>query len=162
MPSPSTSRAEEHLFPESSLSYQVVIHSLSREDDLASILEVRFSGVYRPGSAGTPDARFMTSILGAALAVHDVTNTVLLDLSQLDYRWGDGLLAPLTVVDRWSFGLPISQVLLGGPSSIDALRSLLTPVGHEPPACLHATRESAMSSAAELAFRHASEIGKLP
>jgi hypothetical protein len=55
------------------------------------LLVVAFSGRYRPGSAGNPDARHMSAVVAAALVGWDFDGVVL-DLRELDYVWGDALL----------------------------------------------------------------------
>lgn len=56
----------------------------------AEVLIVSFEGTYRPGSAGSPDARYMLAMTDAAIAAWEPRGLIL-DLSQLRYKWGDDL-----------------------------------------------------------------------
>lgn len=54
------------------------------------LIAVNFSGVYPPGSAGNEFARAMVEFLRSALATTPACGVVL-DLTQLDYVWGDAI-----------------------------------------------------------------------
>jgi hypothetical protein len=51
---------------------------------------VTFRGAYRPGSAGTDDARFIRWKLGEFYELYTVDGLVV-DCRELDYTWGDDL-----------------------------------------------------------------------
>lgn len=52
------------------------------------VLVVRFEGVYRIGSAGNDDATFMVSLGNAGVDALD-PDAIIIDLSRLNYKWGD-------------------------------------------------------------------------
>lgn len=54
----------------------------------SEFLLVAFTGVYRDGSAGAPDATFIAAIMEAAQRAW-YTDSVIIDLSGLAYHWGD-------------------------------------------------------------------------
>ncbi len=150
---------DDHLFPRSDLKYQV--HE--RGDGACGfILEVSFAGKYRPGAAGRPDAEFMTSILGAAIARKSLFGALLLDLTDLEYRWGNNILQPLEVVDHWCYQLPVRLVIIAGHSCIEALESILTPVGGVRPPNLHESRDIAFAQAVELSRKWYDDLDRLP
>jgi hypothetical protein len=114
------------------------------------VLEIRFAGEYRSGSEGRPDA------LAMALRVNELLwrttpDTVLLDLSRLTYSWGDNLLDVVEAVARFDAEVPIGLVILGGPKSGEAMRTLGLTVHH--------TREDALEMAQLEAVERAREIG---
>jgi hypothetical protein len=53
-------------------------------------LIARFSGDYRDGSAGKPDARFIAGMTRMGVAIWHPA-ALILDLSELRYEWGDDL-----------------------------------------------------------------------
>ncbi|MEM7558071.1 MAG: hypothetical protein AAF394_03030 [Planctomycetota bacterium] len=53
-----------------------------------SFLHLAFTGTYRAGAQGTPDAHYITGILKVAEAAWFPSATIL-DLSELTYEWGD-------------------------------------------------------------------------
>ncbi|WP_106094885.1 hypothetical protein [Enhygromyxa salina] len=114
------------------------------------LLEVRFAGEYRHGSQGSPDAEAMVEHLAPLLARLE-PDVVLLDFSQLRYRWGDGLLGVCQKITAYDAEFPIAVVTLGGPDSLGGLRSL----GLE----AHAEREAALADAKRLAVVRSAAIG---
>jgi hypothetical protein len=60
-------------------------------DGETSVLTLAFRGVYRDGSAGNPDARYMAAIATQAVYAWE-PRAVVYDLRTLEYRWGDGIL----------------------------------------------------------------------
>lgn len=52
------------------------------------ILVVTFSGRYRDGSAGDPDAKLMKGIIDTAIGIWS-PQSILLDLTDFEYVWGD-------------------------------------------------------------------------
>lgn len=96
-----------------------------------SVLVIRFSGTYRVGCQGNPDAAFMTAMGKAGLEAFDATG-LLLDLSELDYRWGDMLDLVLALGDdppgplaRLFGERPRPRAVLVGPRCRVAIGTLL-------------------------------------
>jgi hypothetical protein len=101
----------------SSLTYHLAL--TERGDQ--RLLVAAFAGEYRPGSRGTPDATFMTAILAGALVAWEVDGVVL-DLRELSYVWGDGLLSVFRPPER---GLvPLSWAVAASARCAPGLRSL--------------------------------------
>jgi hypothetical protein len=111
------------VFPESALAWEVTETSWDEGEWFCQVRRVRFSGVYRPGSAGSPDAGLMMAVTAAALA-RDSPDVVLFDLAELDYRWGDGLLGVFQVVGARDAEHPVECVVVAGEACIGAVRSL--------------------------------------
>jgi hypothetical protein len=57
---------------------------------LIDILIISFHGKYREGSAGNPDAGLIKGIIATGISVFDPFS-VLIDLTDLEYNWGDAL-----------------------------------------------------------------------
>ena len=55
-----------------------------------SIVHLAFIGTYRSGSAGAPDAHYMSGILAIVDGVWR-PSAIILDLSSLAYEWGDDM-----------------------------------------------------------------------
>lgn len=91
------------------------------------LLVVAWAGEYRHGSAGAPDARRMTAQVAAGLAQWSA-DAVVLDLSALSYRWGDGLMAVFEAAARGGDTLlPRLVAIVAGPDSRAGLASLCVP-----------------------------------
>lgn len=90
---------------------------------LCEILELRFSGEYRPGSQGSPDAEAMMLHVTAMLARIE-PDVVVLDLHGLRYTWGDAMLRVLEAIARFDSEHPVGVAIWGGPESSSALESL--------------------------------------
>ncbi|GIE78648.1 hypothetical protein Aph02nite_45980 [Actinoplanes philippinensis] len=60
----------------------------ARRGDGDDLLVVTFAGAYGVGSSGNGDALFMRAVIGLALRAFAPAGVVL-DLRELDYRWGD-------------------------------------------------------------------------
>lgn len=86
------------------------------------LLVAAFAGEYRPGSSGSPDARLMTAVIAGALVAWPVDGVVL-DLRELSYEWGDGMLSVFHPPERTS--VPLSWAVVASPRSSPALHSLL-------------------------------------
>ena len=73
------------------------------EIHVVPLLIARVQGEYRDGSAGAPDAAYISGLCRTAIELWNA-RAVLLDLSQLSYEWGDefdnlyNLDVPLAVV----------------------------------------------------------------
>lgn len=70
--------------------------AMARPQQGPHVLVLRFSGAYRDGSAGSPDARQMLGAARHALTLWDA-DALVLDLRHLAYRWGDGMLGVIAV-----------------------------------------------------------------
>jgi hypothetical protein len=141
---------ELELFPESGLTCRLSERTLDDDDGFAQVLILKFAGSYRRGSAGTPDAEYMVAMLGAALARFS-PDAVVFDFMELEYEGGNSLLGVLMVLEQWAAPDPPRLVIAAGPASLPALRSLVTPVGAEPPAWLLASRDAAIEFGLKLA-----------
>ena len=67
-------------------------HMSHDEESRTDVLVVSFSGVFGTGSAGNGDASYMQAMTLSALAGYSC-EAIVVDLQQLDYRWGDALLS---------------------------------------------------------------------
>src|SRR4030095_1707406 len=59
-----------------------------KETHLVDILIISFHGKYRDGSAGSPDAGLIMGVTRTGVSVFDPFS-VLIDLTDLEYHWGD-------------------------------------------------------------------------
>lgn len=73
-------------------------------------LVVTFTGVYGVGSAGNSDAAFMRAVIARGLQA-TTPAAVVLDLRELDYRWGDMMASVLNdaVVGRVNPAVVVSD-----------------------------------------------------
>jgi hypothetical protein len=71
---------------------------------------VTFRGLYRPGSAGTDDARVVRWRLNQFYELHRVSGVVI-DCRELDYVWGDDLSFPVPGVLHRTESFPVLVVL---------------------------------------------------
>jgi hypothetical protein len=70
--------------------------------DHGTIVEIAFSGQYRPGSVGHEDAAEMLR-QAEAIIIRESPDAVLFNLERLDYVWGDSICGLAhTVMDRES------------------------------------------------------------
>jgi hypothetical protein len=77
------------------------------------ILTVRYTGLYRVGCKGGPDATYMQAVAAAAL-VATSPNGLVVDFTALDYKWGDDLERVYDVATDWPYrgaSLPFALVL---------------------------------------------------
>jgi hypothetical protein len=85
-----------------------------------STLVAKFRGRFRDGSKGAPDASFIHGITQTALQVWDPA-AVVLDLSELQYEWGDEMDFLLNVgADR-----NVKSALVVGPGCAKAIATLM-------------------------------------
>ena len=75
------------LFSISAIRHEFLIGESKREKS-NDILVIKYSGVYRFGSGGSADAAFMLALAKAAISYTD-PDGIVLDISELDYQWGD-------------------------------------------------------------------------
>jgi hypothetical protein len=61
-----------------------------RDTQLVDLLIISFNGKYRDGSAGRPDAGLIKGLIKTGVLVFDPFS-VLIDLRNLEYNWGDNL-----------------------------------------------------------------------
>jgi len=114
------------------------------------VLEVQFSGEYRHGSQGNPDADAMALAL-SGLLLRTEPDVLLLDLSQLHYAWGDGIMRVLDSIGRFDKDYPVEVVLLAGPESEGGLKAL--------GAAVHLDANEALEAAKALAVKRTHDIG---
>ncbi len=112
------------VFPSSELVWDVTQAHLKRGDLFGSIFKIAFRGRYRPGSQGTPDADFMVAVTAAAIAGSACPDAVVFDFLELDYQWGNGLLAVFNVVGDRDREFPVAPVVAAGPHAFPGIASL--------------------------------------
>lgn len=89
---------------------------------------IKFTGHYRMGSAGNPDANFMHAMI-AALLIALYPDGLVIDLSELRYEWGDMLEAILPNEDGTYRDDNCPAVVVVGPESEEAVKSLIDGTG---------------------------------
>jgi hypothetical protein len=102
---------------ETRLRYEFQLETTGRHSFCYTLI-AKFSGEYRPGSAGSPDASFIVGITELAVGIWHPAGLIL-DLSELRYEWGDEmewLLPP-------SVGCKAAVVV--GPGCAPAIATLL-------------------------------------
>ena len=73
-----------------------------------SFLHLAFSGRYRPGGEGAPDAHFIMGILKIAEGSWFPSATIL-DLSNLDYEWGNEMARILGTEQTQRFAIVVGE-----------------------------------------------------
>lgn len=131
----------------------------SFEDDgwFCEILEVRFAGTYPHGSAGNAHARYMRTMCAAALAVLE-PDVVLLDLRELAYEWGDGLVGVLEIIGDWNAEEAVGVVIASSQMCDAGLVSLLGSSGARPSA-VQLDYQAALEAARRSARARSERIG---
>jgi hypothetical protein len=89
-----------------------------------SIVHLAFSGTFRDGPAGDPDGLYVHGIIGIAHAIWHPSGMIL-DLTELTYNWGDGMIDLLEPPSNNPFVLivgpqckqGISQLCYGFPAT---------------------------------------------
>ena len=79
----------------SSITYSVALPQCDRFDT-PEFVYVAFSGQYRDGAEGAPDATFIVSIMEAVQRAW-YTDCLIIDLTELVYDWGDNM--------AWVYGI---------------------------------------------------------
>ena len=99
-----------------------VFHGAS--GDRKHIVVMQFIGKYRDGCLGNPDAAFMDMMVTAALTAWE-PSAAIIDLSQLNYVWGDMLemIFPDDAGELGPRGLPSALVV--GEECREAIRTLI-------------------------------------
>jgi len=105
----------------------------SRITDYRTILVVRYRGKYRPGSEGNPDATFMYAQGRYALAAFTPC-AVLIDLTELEYEWGDMLEAVFSFAADQYYDKPFPTAVLVGEKCADAIGTLIHGMHSKEPA----------------------------
>ena len=113
-------------------------------DPKIDVLVMAVRGVWGHGSAGNPDARAMLARARAALVAWD-PDALVFDFRELDYQWGDAMLALLDVDTEVPL-VPLATEVVAGPRSVAALTSLGAAVGSD----LDVAIERARARAGEL------------
>ena len=92
-----------------------------------TILRIAFSGFYPPGSEGTPVADAMSDYVSQAVSEF-LPASILIDLSGLNYRWGNGIVAIVAVLVNtgWRYRLRCVCVLAKDETA-RAIRPLFEP-----------------------------------
>ena len=92
-------------------------------------LIAKFTGTYRPGSAGAPDAHFICGIAQTAIAMWDPA-ALILDLRELSYTWGDEM---VLVLDAGS-DRHIPTSVVGSAACLPAIGTLIYGINSTQPA----------------------------
>lgn len=98
------------------LSYEFSVSKFS--DHLIDTLVISFKGKYRDGAAGRPDAGLMKGIVETGLAVWDPFS-VLIDLRELEYSWGDNIDSVFASIVRYSSAVLVSYKNRRGLSTLE-------------------------------------------
>jgi hypothetical protein len=108
----------------SSISHTIFV-SEHEQFQSPEFLVIRYSGEYRIGSAGNPDAKY---IFGTAAGAHAAwqANAVILDFTDLSYTWGDAIEMVLSIGLRPELKTEFPVVIIVGERCREALQSLLT------------------------------------
>ncbi|MFW9996843.1 MAG: hypothetical protein ACFFD4_32675 [Candidatus Odinarchaeota archaeon] len=91
----------------------------SEKKSFQHTLVVQFSGTYRYGSSGAPDAAFMRGMIGKAVNFWQ-PNKLIIDLSSLVYTWGNNLFDIALYSHRSR-----STAIVFGPDCREGLSSLI-------------------------------------
>ena len=94
------------------------------EPGAGPVVIVKFSGYYPPGSAGNDVSGAMRNSVGEAVKKHSPSGVVL-DMSDLDYVWGDGILGIFLPLDKGGFKDFIASCVVAEGRTAQAFRSLL-------------------------------------
>lgn len=139
-------RVRRRLEELSNLEYE--IYGLAEEGREALIQVVAFSGEYGVGSAGAGDAAFMRALVMAVISAWH-TGCLILDLRNLDYHWGSGLLtviqAPHELADDDDHIFPV--LVIGSASNLEALRGLLETADEDTDRWLFDSMDAALEAA---------------
>jgi hypothetical protein len=129
----------------SSIKYEFFACTLPDQSRLNTLIVV-FEGEYRYGSAGNPDAQFMTAIIKAGLAAWDPP-ALILDLQQLYYAWGDLMVEVLCSGQDLLLNQPVPTAVVVSDRNVQGLTSLvLDEMLSDPKKWLFTSLESALSS----------------
>ena len=85
-----------------------------------------------------------------ALLARAEPDVVLLDLSELRYAWGDGLLRVFETIARFDAEYPLGVTVLGGPGSTAGLTSLGVTVHDDPAAALEDAKVQALQRSMDI------------
>ena len=96
----------------------------SRAADYYDLLVVKFSGRYRNGSSGNPDALFMSAMAEAGIVAWGPAGLIL-DLRELEYEWGDLLEAVFAAGESHYGDTRFPQAIIVGPPCEKAVRTLV-------------------------------------
>lgn len=110
------------LFELSQIKFELFSGS-SRSSEGQEIGIVKFYGTYRIGSQGNPDAVFMRAVIHMFAEVCE-PEAIILDLSELDYQWGDKMILILGHLIEFQ-DRPIIQATVIGDKSREGIDSLV-------------------------------------
>jgi hypothetical protein len=108
------------------------------QTDRQKILVAAFAGEFPDGSRGNPHGRYIASCTLHGLRAFSA-DCVILDLRDLTYRWGDALLAVFDDIAQFKDAggdpgcPPFPVAVVTSEKCRDAVLSLVTPRGREPP-----------------------------
>lgn len=85
---------------------------------MVDTLRVAFKGKYRDGAAGRPDAGYMKGIVVTGIEVWDPVS-VIVDLSELEYEWGDNINTVFAAVARMKCAIIVSYKNRRGLSMLE-------------------------------------------
>lgn len=124
------------------------------DDDFPLLLCVAFHGVYPDGSKGNDHGEFIARSTLTGLT-HFEPWGLILDLRELEYRWGNTLLKVFDYVARFERPDPgepsFPIVVVTSDKCRDAFLSLVTPTGSTAPAWHFEDMEAAIEHVAKLA-----------
>lgn len=126
-------------------SYAQLTVEPSRRGRLIEVLAVSMSGPMGIGSAGRRDAAVLYSavVMGWHLWRCDA---LLIDMTGLDYVWGDDLLGVLEIGDDPALGAtPVPVALVCANANRGAIEGLVDGIGAGPPPYLTTDRATALS-----------------
>jgi hypothetical protein len=120
---------------------------------------VAFSGEYRVGSAGNPDAAYMRAVVTSAAAAWDSVGVVF-DLRDLDYSWGNALVSVVQAGELLHDGddeHPFPVRLVVSSKCRAGLESLFAAMGDGEGAWMYETIDDAVESVREAAREYLDE-----
>jgi hypothetical protein len=137
------------------------LYLAERPSSYQEIMLVRFTGVSGIGSRGTDDAVFMRTVLVAALDAWSPFGLVL-DLSHLDYRWGDDMTGVLCGGDQYCAVSRLPTTVIVSNQCRTGLTSLVAQeMGEDPAHWLFDDLESALVEL-EIKMRASDEVLRSP
>lgn len=107
----------------SDLSNITASYRIAVREDGKKILVVSYSGEYRTGSSGNPDAAFMCGAAAGAVNAFS-PEAVIFDFSKLKYTWGDMLEAVYGTAPTFLNSETQRFAVVVGPECEEAIRTL--------------------------------------
>jgi len=113
---------------ETEIRYEFQLETSDEKPRFWCILVAKFSGHYRPGHLGAPDALFIQGITQTALGVWRPA-ALILDFRELAYTWGDEMQGVLGI--RGEIKLPFA--IVGSEMCLPAIGTLIQTFGSPRP-----------------------------